>query len=208
MQIDLSTIVKHWYMILGLLVLTMGLKALIQFAMLAPFVQIRSNFKSALALFQIGEFALAVFALAFQNHLINNRTNQILIITVVLSMIITPFVLKNLKTLADKMFTEPEHEFVMQSTGFSNHIIIIGYGPIGQKIANNLKTYGICYIIIEHEMDLVKEGEANGERIFLDSASGSLRLTAATDALARHSRWPDRPIESRKRQYETACRTI
>ena len=178
MQIDLMTIVDHWYIILGLLVSIMGLKALIQFSVLMPFVQMRSNFKSALALFQIGEFALAVFALAFQNHLINNRTNQILIITVVLSMIITPFVLKNLKSLADKMFTEPQEEIVMQSSGFSNHIIIIGYGPIGQKIANNLKSYGICYIIIEHEMDLVKEGENNGEKIFLANAMQRQTLEA------------------------------
>ena len=133
MQIDLRTVVDYWYIILGLLAGIMTLKALIQFAMLYPFVQIRSNFKSALALFQIGEFALAVFALAFQNALIDNKINQILIITVVLSMIITPFVLKNLKTLADRFFQEPELEVVMQSSGFSNHILIIGYGPLGGR---------------------------------------------------------------------------
>jgi len=178
MQIDLRTIVDYWYLILGLLVAIMSLKALIQFTMLYPFVQTRSNFKSALALFQIGEFALAVFALAYQSNLIDNKINQILIITVVLSMIITPFVLKNLKTLANRFFHEPELEVVMKSTGFSNHIIIIGYGPLGQKIATKLKKYGMPYIIIEHEMDLVKLGEEQGEKIFLANAMQRQTLDA------------------------------
>ena len=44
---------------------------------------------------------------------------------------------------------------------------------------------------IRSRFDYVEMDPVDGERIFLDSASGSLRLTAATDALARHSRWPD-----------------
>ncbi|HHD77886.1 MAG TPA: potassium transporter [Campylobacteraceae bacterium] len=178
MQIDLETIVSRWYIILGLMVAIMLLKALIQFAVLSPFLQHRTNFKSALALFQIGEFALAVFALAFQNNLLDARTNQILIVTVVLSMIITPFVLKNIAAIADRFFKEPELELVMESSGFKNHIIIIGYGPIGQKVARKLREYGICYIVIEHEMDLVREGEANGEKIFLANAMQRQTLEA------------------------------
>jgi len=178
MQIDLHTIVDYWYIILGLLAGIMLLKALIQFALLYPFVQIRSNFKSALALFQVGEFALAVFALAFHNRLIDETTNQIMIITVVLSMILTPFVLKNIKNLADKLFREPETEVIMKSTGFANHIIIIGYGPIGQKVAKKLKKAGMPYIIIEHEMDLVKKGEEEGEKIFLANAMQRQTLEA------------------------------
>ncbi len=186
MQIDLMTIVDYGYIILGLLISIMMLKALIQFSMLLPFVQLRSNFKSSLALFQIGEFALAVFALAYQNQLIDNHINQILIITVVISMIITPFVLKNLKSFADAMFEEPDIEFVMKSSGFSNHVIIIGYGPLGKMIARNLKKYGIYYIIIEHEMNLVKEGEDDGEKIFLANAMQRQTLEAlgVKDSLA------------------------
>ena len=44
---------------------------------------------------------------------------------------------------------------------------------------------------IREQFDYVDSDPVDGERIFLDSASGSLRLRAATDALAEHSRWPD-----------------
>ena len=178
MQIDLDTIIHEWAVILALTAAIMLLKATIQFAVLSPFLQHRTNFKSALALFQVGEFALAVFALAYQNDLVDARTNQILIVMVILSMLITPFVLKNIATIADRFFKEPELELVMESSGFKNHIIIIGYGPIGQKVARKLKKYGICYIIIEHEMELVREGEANGERIFLANAMQRQTLEA------------------------------
>ena len=178
MQIDLMTIVSYWYIILGLLVGIMLLKALVIFGVLRPFMQNRTAFKTAIALFQIGEFALAVLALAYQNTLIDTKTNQILIITIVLSMIITPFVLKNIAAIADRFFHEPEAEFVLESTGFSNHIIIIGYGPIGQKVARKLRAYGICYIIVEHEMELVKEGEKQGEKIFLANAMQQQTLEA------------------------------
>ncbi len=186
MQINLQTILQYGHIILILLIAIMLLKAVIQFAMLSFFVQRRTNFKSALALFQIGEFALAIFALASQNGLIETTTNQILIITVVLSMIVTPFVLKNIKALADLVFKEPKVEFVMKSSGFSNHIIIIGYGPIGQKIAKNLKNSGICYIIIEHEMDLVKKGELDSQKIFLANAMqrGVLEALGAKESMA------------------------
>ncbi len=178
MQIDLSTIFAWWYIIPGLLITTMLLKALILFAVLIPFMQYRTSFKSALALCQIGEFSLAILALAFQNRLIDGKIDQILIITVVLSMILTPFILKNIKTLADRFFKEPQPEFFIQSSGFSDHIIIIGYGPIGEKIAARLRNYGINYIIIEHEMDLVKKGEAAGEKIFLANAMQRQTLEA------------------------------
>lgn len=44
---------------------------------------------------------------------------------------------------------------------------------------------------IREQFDYVESDPVDGDRIFLDSASGSLRLKAATNALAEHSRWPD-----------------
>ncbi len=178
MQIDLSVILSYGHIILGLLVGIMLLKATVLFMLLRPFMQNRTAFKTAIALFQIGEFALAVLALAYQNSLIDADINQILIITVVLSMIITPFMLKNIASIADRFFREPEPELVLESAGFSNHMIIIGYGPVGQKVAKRLREYGLCYIVIEHEMALVKEGEKMGERIFLANAMQQQTLEA------------------------------
>ncbi|WP_297524648.1 cation:proton antiporter, partial [Sulfurovum sp.] len=109
MLIDWHAIVTYWDIILGLLVGIMLLKGMLLYGMLQFFIQKRTALKTALALFEVGEFALAIFALANTRGLLDAELNQILIITVVLSMIITPFVLKNIKKIADTFMHEPEN---------------------------------------------------------------------------------------------------
>ncbi len=186
MQIDLSVILSYGHVILGLLVAVLLLKASILYMLLLPFIQKRTALKTALALFQVGEFSLAIFALANQNGLLDDTTNQILIIMVVISMIITPFVLKNLKNISEYLFKEPEIDDVFKSSGYKNHIIICGYGSLGQRITKNLKEKGLSYLIIEHEKDLVDLGNKKNEPIYLANAMQRdvLKAFDIKDALA------------------------
>ncbi len=187
MQIDLNTIFEYGHIILGLLVMIMSLKAFLIFGILNTMLQKRTSIKTALALFQVGEFSLAIIALANNNKLFSDTHTQIFTITIVLSMIITPFVLKNIKNIAD-LFT-PETEVDCEkivSTGYKNHIILCGYGSLGQKIAKKFKKRGLCYVIIEHDIKLVKLGRSNDEPIILANASKTDILEALDirDAMA------------------------
>jgi len=114
---------------------------------------------------QVGEFALAIFALANANHLISNQTNQIMIVTIVLSMILTPFILRKIKFLADMFFTEPTvlRERALVSTGFKDHIIVCGYGAVGKQLVKKFKKSDVLYVIIEHDVKLVDEAIEKGE---------------------------------------------
>lgn len=140
MQIDPHIVLDYGLVILGLLVGIMLLKAAILFWILHFFVQSRTATKSALSLMQVGEFALAIFSLAYTNHLISSDVNQIMILTVVLSMVLTPFVLNNIKRLASMLFKEPEklRDRAIKSTGYQDHIIICGYG-YGTPISSNVQ---------------------------------------------------------------------
>jgi CPA2 family monovalent cation:H+ antiporter-2 len=179
MQIDLSTILSYGHIIILLLVVVMALKALVIFGILRIWLQKRTSLKTALALFQVGEFSLAIFALAYHNKLISDTHNQILIITVVLSMIITPFVLKNIKKIADYFSPEPETLYdSIASSGYKNHIIICGYGALGQQMAKHFKYLGLTYIILEHDIELVKLGKENQEPIILANAMQTQTLEA------------------------------
>jgi CPA2 family monovalent cation:H+ antiporter-2 len=174
MQIDPMIVVDYGLIILELLVGIMLIKALIMFIALRYFVQSRTAIKSSLALMQVGEFALAIFALAFSNHLISSDINQILIMTVVLSMVLTPFVLNNIKFIANLMFKEPTklRDRAIVSTGYKNHIIICGYGPIGRRLAKRLKDKNLLYVILDHDIKLVDKAIENGEKsIFLANAA-------------------------------------
>lgn len=189
MQIDLSIVAEYGWIILGLLVSIMLLKGLILFGIIQFFAQKRSAIKSSLTLMQVGEFALAIFALAYTNKLISSDVNQIMIMTVVLSMILTPFILNNIKTLADKLFKEPTQlrERAISSTGYQHHIIICGYGPLGKKLAKIFKAKNLLYLILEHDVKVVDKAIENGEKnIFFANAAqkGVLEHFSVKESLA------------------------
>jgi len=174
MQIDVYIIPEYGFVILGLLFTIMLIKALIIFGAMKFFMPSRLASKSGLALMQVGEFALAIFALAKTNNLIDTQTNQIMIVTIVLSMILTPFILKNIKFLANIFFKEPTdlRERALISTGYKNHIIVCGYGAVGKLLVERLKKKNALYIILEHDVKLVDDAIAKGEEsIFLANAA-------------------------------------
>lgn len=180
MLIDWHSLVNYGHIILGLLVGIMLLKGFIIFGILQFFVQKRTAFKTAFALFQVGEFALAVFALAYANELISNELNQIMIITVILSMIITPFVLKNIKNLADLITKEPLglRDRALLGDSYRDHIIVCGYGPVGQKLAKMFRERGLLYVILEHDVRVVDNEIAKGEEaIYFANAAQKMVLS-------------------------------
>ncbi|WP_255535966.1 MULTISPECIES: cation:proton antiporter [unclassified Nitratiruptor] len=170
-SINIAVVFQNIFFILSLVIAVMLLKALIIFLILQCSEQKRTAFKTALALAQIGEFALALFTLAVGNNLLDQKSMQILSSAVIISMIFTPFILKHLKTLADHIFKEPVRELKLSSTGFKNHIIVCGYGPLGRDICKDLKTRGFEYVVIEHDLRLYEEAVANNEPAFFGNAA-------------------------------------
>ncbi len=180
MMIDWRSIIDYGDIILGLLVGVMLLKGVLIFGILQLFVQQRTALKTAFALFQVGEFSLAILALAGANDLISNELNQIMIITIVLSMILTPFVLKNIKRLADILHTEPMalRDRALIGGTYRDHIIVCGYGPVGRKLVKKFKKRKLLYIILEHDVQIVDEVIAKGEEaIYFANAAQKMVLS-------------------------------
>jgi len=180
MLIDWHSIINYAHVILSLLVGIMLLKGLLIFTILQFYVQKRTALKTSLALFQVGEFALAVFALARSHDLISDELNQIMIITIVLSMIITPFVLKNIKKFADMLSKEPEglRDRALIGSTYQNHIIVCGYGPIGRKLVKTFKERNLLYVILEHDVKVVDDVIAKGEEaIYFANAAQKMVLS-------------------------------
>jgi len=180
MQIDWHSFVSHGGTILLLLLGILLLKGMVIFAALQFFVQKRSALKTALALFQVGEFALAIFALAVSHGLISGAQNQILIITVVASMILTPFVLNHLTWITDRIIKEPETLRERALTGggsHQHHIVICGYGAIGEKLAAQFREKNLPYVILDHDVKTVDTAIAQGESdIYLANAAQKMVL--------------------------------
>jgi len=180
MMIDWQSLIHYGYIILGLLVGIILIKSLLIFSILQFFVQNRTALKTALALFQVGEFSLAVFALARSYGLITDELNQIMIITVVLSMILTPFVLKNISKVADIFHKEPDalRDRALIGGTYKDHIIICGYGSIGQKLVKIFKERNLLYVILEHDVKIVDSVIAKGEEaIYFANAAQKMVLS-------------------------------
>jgi CPA2 family monovalent cation:H+ antiporter-2 len=172
MQIDISIIQSYFFEIVGLMLLVMFVKMVIIFVLLTTYVNKRISFKSAISISQVGEFSLAVFALANSSSLIDPTINQILIVMVVFSMILTPFMLKNINRLTDFILKDDiQSEHMLCSSGFHNHIVVCGYGKLGQEIVYRLKKMNVTYLVIEHDINLVKLGESRNEPVFFGNAA-------------------------------------
>lgn len=179
MQIDWHFFLSYGLIILGLLVGILLIKGVVIFTTLQFFMQKRSALKTAYSLFQVGEFALAIFALAKSHALISDSLDQVLIITVVLSMIITPFILKNIKFLTDIFIKEPEElrERALMGGTYDQHIIICGYGVIGQKLAKKFRDANLLYVILDHDVKTVDKAIAEGQSsIYLANAAQKMVL--------------------------------
>ena len=180
MLIDWHSIVNYGHIILGLLLSIMLLKGLLIFGILQFFIQKRTALKSSLALLQVGEFSLAVFAIASAQGIISDKLNQIMIITIVLSMILTPFILKNIKRLTDIFMHEPDalRDRALIGDSYRDHIIVCGYGPVGQKLVKTFRERSLLYIILEHDVKIVDAEIAKGEEaIFFANAAQKMVLS-------------------------------
>ncbi len=179
MQIEWHSFVEYGESIAVLFVGILLIKGLLIFGMLRFFIPQRTALKTAFALFQVGEFSLAIFALASAQHLIDDKLNQIMIITIVLSMILTPFVLKSIKKIVNRFFKEPEvlRQRALIGATFRGHVIICGYGPVGQSLAKKFREKKLLYVILEHNVKVVDKAIEEGEEaIFLANAAQKMVL--------------------------------
>ncbi len=172
MQLQFDLIIKNIWIILFILPLVMLVKFVVISSILIKHKPTIS-LKSSLALFGLGEFALVILELAKTNHLISQNSSQILISTVILSLILTPFIIKNLSTIVNfisKKFTTQQETSEYELNTLENHILLIGYGRLGKQIAKMLKEHQISYAIIEGNDQQVRDGKSKHEPIILGNA--------------------------------------
>ncbi|WP_044416175.1 cation:proton antiporter [Halarcobacter anaerophilus] len=174
MQINFSVIAQNILIILILLPTLLLIKYLIIYLIVRIDDTKRVAFKTALSLIQIGEFSLAVLELARSSNLINPTYSQILIVTIVISMILTPIILKNLSKFAGKLL--PEDPLSIANTynidkDTKGHVVVIGYGHLGQEIAANLRLDGHEYVIVEHNLKYFEMGYLDDEPIIFGNAA-------------------------------------
>jgi len=187
MQLKFDVIASYIHIILGLLFVVMFLKFIIIYAIMRINENKRVSLKTALSLVQIGEFSLALLELARTGDLIPSPYGQIMIITIVLSMIITPIILKNLTPIADYCIKniDPEVE-EMKSTNLSSHTIILGLGEFGRNIADELRAKSEPYLAIENNVESFYRSSKSGYNVVFGNVTNKDLLKSVNLKEAKH----------------------
>lgn len=160
MLIDPDVLAQNFALILGLVTLTMVGKALVILPIILSFgYSPRTALTSSFGLNQIGEFSFVLALMGRQIGLIEQNQYLLLLGTTAITLILTPAWI-NLATLLSphldqiplppclKRLSEPKDLLVPDT--LAGHVVVAGYGRVGQVIVNVLRGQGYRLLVIDN----------------------------------------------------------
>jgi len=185
--------VWHWAL-LGALALLGAKVLLVALLVRAAGFEPRTALRTALVLALGGEFGFALLALGLAGGSIDGHTAQIALAAVLLSMMIGPFLIRYSLPLSEALLgrdrpsgtpgSVPQPE-PAAANHWKQHVILCGYGRIGQSVANFLERERIAHVALDLDPTLVREAHAAGEPVFYGDATDPTVLDAVGLARAR-----------------------
>jgi len=127
-----------------------------------------------IALAQMGEFGFILVALASKYQLLGEELSSLLIATGVISMSLTPLLVKYSQTITREVLHHSEKVLRRHKTlpgQFTEHTIICGYGRVGQIVSRFLRAESLPFIVLDRDPMRVKEARVGGEQIEFGDAS-------------------------------------
>lgn len=158
------------------MLILLTVKATALFSIMRIFNGTRTSLKSALLLAQCGEFSFVVFETARSNNLfMNPDMGQILVMAIVLTMMMTPFIFRYLDDITDKILgtekeTTPADEDSLPIVE-DNQVVILGFGQFGRRVARHLDNSAIPYLGIEFDHRNAKSAVADNLPVIFGNAA-------------------------------------
>jgi CPA2 family monovalent cation:H+ antiporter-2 len=193
MLVDLSLLARIWpFLLLTGLLLVISKALLITGVVKFLGESWRSAVPAGMSLAQGSEFLFALLALAARNALIDETMASNMITIVIVSMLLTPLAIRHGPRLVDTAFLrisrkaleKAEEQTLVLDREHKNHILILGFGRVGQTIARFLRPLNIDYIALETDDVRIREASAAAEPIFYGDSSrlDILKAAGAADA--------------------------
>lgn len=185
MKFEIGVLFSHFhYILLGLFVLLIIKVAMVRLAAWITHANAQDAWAAGIKLAQMGEFSFVIVALALENTIITPIQSSLLVSIGLFSMAITPILITKSAYIAAKLSGNRLKEQVQESQPsyseqFSQHIIILGFGRVGQSVAKMLKLEALPYVAIDVDPIRVQESRTAGEAILYgDVAQKSILQTA------------------------------
>ena len=187
MLLNVALVIQNWWLVL---ILLCG-PVLLKFALIALLAKLfgasdGTSMRTGLALAQAGEFGFVLLTLVSGNKLIDPFIIQLVLASMVLSMLVAPFLIEKSDQIVMKVSS---NEWMMQSLQLTQiasrtmssqkHVIIAGFGRSGQSLATLLSEEKIAYQALDLDPERVQEAQSAGAHVSYGDAGRKESLIAA-----------------------------
>ncbi|MBC8436136.1 MAG: cation:proton antiporter [Bacteroidetes bacterium] len=146
---------------------------------------------SGLTLFQVGEFAFILSATGIAEGLLSPENYQYFLAVSIMSMGATPFIIMWSHKITDFLLKLPLSQQVKRRLdsfqkvkaqsyrlpeAMEDHLVIIGYGINGKNIAKAARGANIPYVVVEKDMEALKQAQFNTESVVFGDATHEVIL--------------------------------
>lgn len=181
MMLDLRVLQQEFQLILMMLLAMISLKTLLmvivgRLAGLSGFKAVRA----AIVLSTGGEFGIAILTILMQGKVGPVELTQPLLVAIVLSMVTAPLLLRHNRLIARLLLREtrspPRSEPTLEERATAalaarEHVILCGFGRVGQNLARVLENEGHEYIAMDLDPVRVRTARAAGMPVIYGDSS-------------------------------------
>lgn len=176
MQLDLSVLWSNLFeIVFGVFALMLVKVVLVRLASMLVKTDSIDGWSAGVKLCQIGEFSFVIAALATTHGVLSTQQSSLIISMGVISMALTPWLMSNSVLIAKRIvksdLTLTDEETSARHDSLTNHVIICGFGRVGQSVARMLKMEGIKFVAIDMDPVRVQESRNAGEPVVFGDAS-------------------------------------
>lgn len=169
MSVDFRLIMERPLPILGAVAALIGVKAILIGA-LGPLFKLKRKaaIYAGLLLGSGGEFAFVVIGLAKELDIVGPRSSAFALTVAALSMCLIPIIAEILE-LGQKKIAKPPSEINKVNEDFlteSNHVIVAGYGRVGEVVVDMLETHKVPYLAVDTDLNRVGYGRVLNKRVY------------------------------------------
>ena len=161
----------HWAL-LGLVVI-MGLKILlIKLSAWLMGLNKQDAWAAGFKLCQLGEFSFVLAALAVDHKVLSTEQGSLVLTIGVMSMALTPWLVDKSHEFARRLSPEKTprvlgtEQLLAQHQDMRDHVLIFGYGRVGQSVSRLLKTEAIPYMVVDADPVRVQESQSAQEPVY------------------------------------------
>lgn len=175
MHIEVPYLLENWHWVAMAAIAVIGVKSTITYTVLRLFkYPRRSSGHTAFLLSQGGEFGFILFGLASASGVLQSYIADALLVVIVLTMALTPL-LDQLGMRFERRWRRDRRtdiaEIQKESRDLDQHVLIAGYGDVGQQLARILERESIPFIAMDTDPRMVQEGRKNNHPVYYGDAT-------------------------------------